>query len=465
MKKFDSIVIGSGPAGLAAAYPLAEQGSVLVVESDLWGGTCPNRGCDPKKMLYAAVEVRQAAKRMQGHGIVGDTRIDWPAAMAFKRSYTSRIPEGTEKGLENSDITTVHGQARFEDARTIRVGEERYQADAFVIATGQRPRQLDIPGAQLLGTSTDFLDFDELPESIVFIGGGYISFELANIAAVAGSTVTLLQHNDRPLQAFPRELVEQLTEIMRGNGVDVRLNVEVRDVSVAGSADASETNAGRTVRVHTSEGDFEAGAVINATGRVPNIDGLNLAAAGVKTDEHGVIVDDHLRTSAAHISAIGDVVSRREPKLTPVAGFEGRYVADRIGRDRERAKTGTSAVSSASDESDVSAPIVYPTIPTIVFGAEKLAQIGVSVNEARRHPDEYTVESLDLTSWYTYNRVQDPQASMLLVKDSSGEVVGAATLSSVADEVINEFAAKLSGRSGPTISAYPTPASDMSYFR
>lgn len=434
-QKVDVLIIGAGPAGLAAAYALNESHSVLVVENDLWGGTCPNRGCDPKKMLYSAVETRQTAERLQGSGIADVPSIDWPALMGFKRSYTSKIPSGTHNGLKSSGIATLHGEPHFIDAHTVDVDNERYEAGSIIVATGQTPRTLDIEGAEYLTTSTDFLDLDELPDAITFIGGGYVSFELANIAAVAGSKVTLLNHSDRPLRAFPQDLVESLMDLMAHNGVTIQLNSDI--ASVSKHSDGSLT-------VATSTGEYSAGMVVNATGRVPNIAALNLEAAGVTTDSHGIVVDDHLRTTAPSIFAIGDLVSRREPKLTPVAGFEGRYVAGVITDPQAE-------------------PISYPSIPTIVFGAEKLAQIGVSVNSARENPDDYVVETLDTTQWYTYNRVQDPKATVLLVREkASKKVVGVAALSSVADEVINQFAEKFNGEKA--IYAYPTPASDMSYF-
>jgi glutathione reductase (NADPH) len=288
------------------------------------------------------------------------------------------------------------------------------------------------------------------------VGGGYISFELANIAAAAGSTVTLIHHNDRPLRAFPKTLVDQLMELMTARGIDIRLNTQVSGAT---------RDANGKIRLDTDNGVVVADAVINATGRIANVDGLGLEEAGIEADAHGIVVDDRLRTSAANISAIGDVVSRSLPKLTPVAGFEGRYVAARLLET-------------------TSAAIEYPPIPTIVFGTEKLAQIGVSVDEARKDL-RYTVKTFDTTHWYTYNRIQDPRASVMVVEDTvrdgshGGAIVGVAALSSVADEIINQYAEKFAARTpdvagaaspvgseapATPIYAYPTPPSDLGYF-
>ena len=125
MKKVDVLIIGAGPAGTAAAYGLKAKGkTVAIVEADLWGGTCPNRGCDPKKLLMRGVEVKTEAKRMQGNGVQGQVAIDWPALMAFKRSYTDRVPESTKQGLLAEGITTYYGQAAFRDAHTVVVDAE-----------------------------------------------------------------------------------------------------------------------------------------------------------------------------------------------------------------------------------------------------------------------------------------------------------------------------------------------------
>jgi len=160
-KQYDVIVIGGGPAGTAMASGLKAQGkSVLIVESDLWGGTCPNRGCDPKKILLSAVEAKQAATNYQGHGLAGVPAIDWPALMTTKRGYTDGINDGTLGGLESQQIDTLHGQAYFRADGELTVDGEVVTGTDIVIATGQRPNILPIEGQAYFKTSTDFLDLD-----------------------------------------------------------------------------------------------------------------------------------------------------------------------------------------------------------------------------------------------------------------------------------------------------------------
>ncbi|MBS5821037.1 MAG: FAD-dependent oxidoreductase, partial [Enterococcus gilvus] len=139
MENYEVIVIGSGPAGNTAAYALKEQGKkVAIVESDLWGGTCPNRGCDPKKMLMSGVEAQKRIETMIGKGFEQTPKIVWEDLMTFKRSYTDSVPQNTKEGLDSAEITRYQGQASFIDAHKIIVDDQTLTADQFLIATGQR---------------------------------------------------------------------------------------------------------------------------------------------------------------------------------------------------------------------------------------------------------------------------------------------------------------------------------------
>lgn len=354
---YDVLIFGAGPAGTAVAYGLAGKKSVLVIENDLFGGTCPNRGCDPKKMLYSAVQTRDRVSRMQGSGLKNVPQIDWPDLMAFKRAYTSQIPAGTRKGLVGAGIETYHGRAKLVDQHQVQLADHTtISADNVVLATGRQPQLPDIPGRSLLKTSNDFLDLDALPKHITFIGAGLVAMELANIAS----------------------------------------------------------------------------------------------QAGVKTDRQGILVDDHLRTSVDGIYAAGDVVAKPQPKLTPVASFEGRYVADSI-------------MGKATQ------PIQYPVIPRILFGTTEIGQAGVSYQEALAHPDQYRVSSLDLTHWYTYNRVKDNAARAILIRSTkSGRLVGFAGLSAIGEQLLNLLTTVLNlkltnNQIQHMIFAYPSVASDLQY--
>lgn len=180
---FDLVVIGTGSAGSSAAYGAREAGwSVGMIDERPFGGTCALRGCDPKKVLVGAAELVDWAQRMTGNGVRGDLHIDWHDLMRFKRSFTEPVPEDREKGFRDAGITTYHGRARFLDRTTLAVDGDVLEGRYVVVASGARPRRLNIPGEEHIITSDQFLELQELPKQVVFVGGGYIAFEFAHIA-------------------------------------------------------------------------------------------------------------------------------------------------------------------------------------------------------------------------------------------------------------------------------------------
>ncbi|MCI1687613.1 dihydrolipoyl dehydrogenase family protein [Schleiferilactobacillus harbinensis] len=437
---FDTIVIGGGPGGLAVAFGLAEQQQVAVVESDLWGGTCPNRGCDPKKMLYGVVESRVQDRRYAQHGLTGAAEIDWPALMAFKHSYTDGVPSGTEKGLAGSGVTTIHGAAAFLDPHTIRVGDAEYTAEFIIIATGAHALKPDIPGGDLLGTSTDFLDLPLLPPTMAFIGGGYVAVELANIAANAGAQVHLIQHNHRLLRDFPETYTQRLAKIMAARGIIFHWDTTVEKVTETADGVALQLSDGQSLAVARA---------FSAIGRPANTD-LNLAAVGLTAVKGGIAVNDHLQTIQPNIYAVGDVIAKNQPKLTPVASYEGRYVVGQIlGQD--------------------TAAIQYPVVPHIVFASPELGQVGVRLGTTAQAPDRYTVEEQDLSGWYTYQRIQDKTARVTTITDkNTHRLVGAVVLAVDAEELLNYLTVLIQEQKPASvlqqwIPVYPSVASDLSY--
>ena len=440
MEKYDVIVIGSGPAGNSAAYGFKEQGrKVAIIESDLWGGTCPNRGCDPKKMLMSGVEAQKRIETMVGKGFEQTPKIIWEDLMTFKRSYTDSVPQNTKDGIDAAEIDRYTGQASFIDAHQIIVNDEILASDQFLIATGQRPSVLPIDGQHLLQSSTDFLALEHLPEKIAFIGAGYIAFELAVIASAAGSEVHIIHHNDRPLKEFDQELVTALVEHMKSEGVHFHFNVNTKAIDL------------NHPQYRITGEDFEliTDRVFGATGRIPNVEALNLEKAGVTYDKKGIKVDDHLRTTQKNIFACGDVVAKSQPKLTPVASFEAGYV-----------------VKAMADSAEA---IKYPLIPTIVFGDQRLARLGISERELTAHPEKYHSQTRDLSSWYTYQRINDQGAKIKFVYDEEDKIAAITCLSQLADEVINYLLIALTKKMTHEeiekfIFAYPSPASDLSYF-
>jgi glutathione reductase (NADPH) len=234
---FDLVVLGAGTAGSGVARRCRAAGwSVAIVDDLPYGGTCALRGCDPKKVLVGAAEALDWVRRMDGRGIVGrSAAIRWSELQRFKRTFTDPVPEEAEAGLAKAGVRTFHGRARFTGRTTVQVGEDVLNARHVLIATGAQPAPQPYPGAEHLMTSDRFLELYELPGRIVFVGGGYVSFEFAHVAARAGSQVTILHRGCRPLERFDPDLVGLLLERTLALGIDVQLRTEVRGVARSGS--------------------------------------------------------------------------------------------------------------------------------------------------------------------------------------------------------------------------------------
>lgn len=172
-ENFDLIVIGTGSGGSVAAGKAAGAGwNVAQIDSNPFGGTCARRGCDPKKVLVGAAELVDWNRRMHSRGVIGTSEIVWRDLMAFKRTFTEPVPGNRENGMRENGITPIHGRAQFVDERTIKVGDKTFTGDHFLIAAGAKPTPLSIDGFGHLITSTEFLELDELPKSLIFVGGG-----------------------------------------------------------------------------------------------------------------------------------------------------------------------------------------------------------------------------------------------------------------------------------------------------
>src|SRR3989441_5594788 len=356
----DLIVIGTGSAAQSVAYKVREAGqSVAVIDSRPFGGTCQLRGCDPKKVLVGVSELVDWSQRMQGKGLAGPVlSINWPDLIRFKRTFTDPAPHENEQAFAGAGILTRHGRAHFVDRTTVEVEGETLVGRHVVIAGGARHATLGIPGENLLTTSTQFLELDRLPRRILFVGGGYIAFEFAHVAARAGAEVRVLHRGSRPLQKFDPDLVGTLVETTKEVGVEVGLNTEV--VAIERQADRLLVH-GRTL---AQEQSFEADMVVHAAGRVPEIDDLDLEAAGVARTVAGVTVNDYLQSvSNPAVYAAGDAVASGGVPPTPVTGVQGAIVASNLLKGNHGTPN-------------------YAGIPSVVFTTPPLARVGLTKEAA-----------------------------------------------------------------------------------
>ncbi len=441
----DVIVIGTGSAAQSVAYKVREAGqSVAVIDSRPFGGTCQLRGCDPKKVLVGVSELADWSQRMQGKGVSAPAlSIDWPDLIHFKRTFTDPAPHENEQAFAQAGILTRHGRAHFVDRTTVEVEGETTVGRHVVIAGGARRATLGIPGEDLLTSSTAFLELDRLPSRVLFVGGGYIAFEFAHVAARAGAEVRVLHRGTRPLQKFDPDLVAMLVETTKELGVEVGLNAEV--VAIERQAD------GLLVLARTSgqEQSFEADMVVHAAGRVPEIDDLDLEAAGVARTPAGVSVNDYLQSvSNPAVYAAGDAVDSGRFPLTPVAAMQGAIAASNLLKGNHGTPN-------------------YAGIPSVVFTTPPLARVGLTEEAAHAEGLRFATNYGDTSDWYSSRRVGLRHTGFkTLVEKGTGRILGAHVLGQHAEEVINLFG--LAIRTGIRASdlkhavfSYPTSASDL----
>ena len=385
---------------------------------------------------------------MRGNGVSADgLTIDWPDLMRFKRTFTDSVPEQNEHSFAAAGIAMLHGRARFVDRTTLRVGDDTISGRHIVIAGGARRATLNSPGEEHLTSSTQFLELGRLPAEVVFVGGGYIAFEFAHIAARAGARVQIVHRGARPLGRFDPDLVGRLVEATRELGVEVHLNTHVVAVEKQGDrvvVHASTQHATRTI---------ETDMAVHSAGRVPEIDDLDLQAGVVTraSQTGGVCVNEFLQSvSNPAVYAAGDAAASGGFPLTPVAGMQGAIVASNLLKGNHRTPD-------------------YNGIPSVVFTVPPLASVGLQEAAAREQGLRFKTNYQDTSDWYSSRRVRLGHSGFkVLVEEGSGRILGAHLLGTHAEEVINLFA--LAIRTGLRSSdlkhmvySYPTSSSDVTY--
>ena len=398
MYDYDVIFIGSGHACNHGAMALKAAGKkVAIVEQFKNGGTCTNFGCDAKIVLDGPFEYREGLKRYGDLGI-STPEIQWNPLMQYKKRIIGAFDPLLGKIFTGMGIDMIKGHGRLADAHTVEAEGREYSAEYIVIGSGARNAKLNIPGKEYTHGSTNFLDLDEMPDRIVFIGAGVISMEFAGMALDMGKKVTVIEFAPRALAAYPEKYVSNIIAKMESMGAEF--------VFGQGVSSVEKTDGGYLVK---ASGGFEAEAdyVLDATGRVANFEDMGLEALGIEASRRGIKVDGHMRTSVPNIFASGDAVDKAIPKLTPTAEFESNYIAAQI--------LGLN-----------SGPIRYPIIPNLVFTLPRIAQAGVTVEEAQAAPDKYRVVEVPYGQQNEWVNNRELDAEFTFIIDNDGHLAGAA---------------------------------------
>ncbi|PJK29218.1 dihydrolipoyl dehydrogenase family protein [Minwuia thermotolerans] len=440
---YDLAIIGTGVAASTVATKVRAAGqSVVAIDSRPFGGTCALRGCDPKKLLLAGADAVDHAQRATAKGVRAEPVLDWPTLQSARRRFTNEMQESMEELYESHGIKGFHGRARFTGTNSLAIGDTKISAEHILIAAGAEPVSLDMPGAEHLTTSDEFLELDRLPQRIVLVGGGYVAAEFSHIAACGGAEVTILQRGERLLKNFDPDLVGWLAGKFERLGIEVETGTEVRSI---------ETNDNELV-VTARRGDRTirraADLVVHAAGRVPALEDLNLAAGGVDVRGGRLVLNEFLQSASnPSVYAAGDA-AQMGPPLTPVSSQDGHVVAANLLEGNHRSPD-------------------YRGTPSVAFTLPPIAAVGFSEAEARNLDLAFTVNSDLASDWFTARQADEPvYGYKVLVEDETRRILGAHLVGPRVDEVINLFA--LAIRAQMTADqlkqmpfAYPTTASDI----
>lgn len=449
-KQYDALVIGSGTAGQSAAYELNRNGLTvgMVEHSQRPGGTCALSGCQAKKWFFEGAETVARSRHLEDIGITTAAVASWLGLRDAKNRFTSRVPDNTVNGLKKAGIDLIWGRARFTDRRLISVDHQELSARFIVLATGALPMRLPIDGAQHMVTSSDFLELDRLPRRIIFIGGGFISFEFAHFAVRLGPTdtrCTILEAGPRPLGPFDGEMVGLLTEASAPEGIEILCDVNITAIEKTGDAFRVTTKDSRR---------FDADLVVHGAGRTPDISDLDLENAGIDSTRRGITVNEKMVTSNAHVYAVGDCAATIQ--LARVADAEAQVAAAGI------------VSRHCGDQNEAS--MDYTAVPSVLFTYPQYGMVGATEAALEEAGVVYKKSFGKNLTWPTYRRVGMTSAAYKLLADEKGQLLGAHVLSDNAAGLINTCTLAMLNRipvealyRQSVMTPYPSRESDIIY--
>jgi glutathione reductase (NADPH) len=447
MERYDVVILGGGNAAMGATVATREAGmSVAMIEMRDLGGTCPNRGCMPKKVLVAAAQALDAIARAHHHGIsVAAPSLDWAALIAREKALIAGIPDSLAGTMARRGVEVIAGQAKLVGPNAVQVGDRRLEAAHIVIATGSKPRALPFPGAELTVISDAVLEDPHLPRDVVFIGGGVIALEFSHVYARAGARVTILEMLPQLLPAADADAAAQLRAATERLGIVVRTGAKVTRID----------RAGRGLRVDFAEdggaeSSIEAEIVVNGAGRVADVDGLGLDAGTVRHEDGRVLVDEFLRSvSNPAVHVCGDALWS-SPQLSPIATYEGQLV-------------GRNIVEGPVRKPD------YASIPSCIFTVPALASVGLTEAKAGAEGRPIRVQTNDMGGWLSAKTNAESAAWAKIVVDAqSDRILGAHLLGHAGEELIHLFAMAMrhgltASQLRDTVYGFPTYAADIKY--
>jgi dihydrolipoamide dehydrogenase len=416
----ETLVVGAGPGGYVAAIRAAQLGQkVTIVEKGNLGGVCLNVGCIPSKALISASHRYETAKHSEDIGIKAENvTVDFSKVQQWKASVVKKLTGGVESLLKGNKVEIVQGEAYFVDANTVRVvNGDKAQTYTFknaIIATGSRP--IELPSFKFSNRvldSTGALSLQEIPKSLVVIGGGYIGVELGTAYANFGTKVTIVEGADEILSGFEKQMTSIVKRRLKKKGVEIFTN------ALAKGVEEREDGVTVTFEVKGETKTIDADYVLVTVGRRPNTDELGLEQIGIKMTDRGLIeVDKQCRTSVPNIFAIGDIVPG--PALAHKASYEGKIAAE--------------AIAGKPSEVD------YIAIPAVVFSDPECASVGYFEQQAKDEGIDVVTAKFPFAANGRALSLNDTDGFVKLVtRKEDGVIIGAQIIGPNASDMIAEL--------------------------
>ncbi|MEZ5537324.1 MAG: glutathione-disulfide reductase [Thiolinea sp.] len=423
-KHFDLIAIGAGSGGLSVAERAASYGAkCAVIESGELGGTCVNRGCVPKKVMWYGANLAHALHHAADYGFdVQAGKLNWEKLVAKRENMIGGINDWYYDFLNEAGVELIEGAAKFVDAKTLEVDGETYTADHIVISTGGRPAPVpkDLVGGEHAISSDGFFEIDEAqPQKVAVIGGGYIALELAGVLLALGTETHLLHQGFPVLIGFDETIQQALRQQMDQDGMLINDNDKIASIE-------KQADDKLTIIFENGETLTDLDKVLWAVGRIPNTDDIAIEKAGIELARGGFIdVDEWQETATKGVFAIGDIINKRGVQLTPVAIAAGRRLADRLyGGMKDR-------------------KLDYNLIPTVMFTHPPIGTIGLNEADAREQYGDDAVKVYSTSfnpMYYSFTKQKVKTVMKLIVAGDEEKIVGCHLLGKDVDEMLQGFA-------------------------
>ncbi|TPX52828.1 glutathione-disulfide reductase [Synchytrium endobioticum] len=430
-KTFDYLVIGGGSGGVASARRAASYGvSVGLVEYAAMGGTCVNRGCVPKKIMWSTASIAESLHEAKGYGFdVAVNSFNWNLVKQKRDAYIRRLNGIYDNNLNKEKVEHIHGRAKFVSERVVEVEGKLYQGKHVLIATGSKATLPPIPGAQKYGITSDgFFDLEEMPKKVAVVGAGYIAVELTGVFHYLGADVTLFIRHPTFLRTFDPIIQNVLMDEYRKAGIKIVTDSKFHSIENLSTENNLSKNLKCAVEdtLKNSTSSYEGfEEVLFAIGRESNVDGLGIENVGdIKFSKQGFLVcDEWQNTNIRNVYALGDVCGHA--MLTPVAIAAGRKLSDRLFGGKPNAK------------------LDYNNIPSVIFSHPTAGSTGLTEEAARDTygSDKIRIYQTRFTNMHYALLENKPSTAYKLVCVLPEErVVGLHIVGKGSDEMLQGFA-------------------------